>query len=168
MTLDDLLKLPEELIERAWKAIEERRRNKSRAEGEACEARIKRAEQGHGDFRPEELHYAAVMRCACGHGMAYPESIAPMGGAWYCSAILKGVADREVEHTGAHPFAFWSIKSEDQAFRTGGQSTRPANEPLRDFTKGELARWGGTPPPRSMPADHAPLKKETSNGNDPA
>lgn len=151
MTLDDLLKLPEDLIERAWKAVEERRRERYQRAAASTEERIAKAHQGHGDFKPLELHYAGTMRCVCGHGMAYPDSIGPSG-AWYCSAILKGVADRTVPHTPAHSFMSWSIKSEDQCYRVGGRSTRPADEPLRDHTKAELARWGGTPPPRVMPA----------------
>lgn len=154
MTVDDLLKLPEELIERAWKAVEERRRQKFAQEAQDTDARIQKALRGEGDFQPLELHYAAVDRCRCGHGMAYPEHIGPMGGAWYCSAILKGVAPHGSEHSGALPFAFWSVKSEDQCYRVGGRSTRPADEPLREFTKQELARWGGTPPPRTMPNEH--------------
>lgn len=150
MTLDDLLKLPEDLIERAWKAIEERRRQHHANREQETHWRILQAKSGHGDFKPLELHYAASMRCVCGHGMAYPNGIG-MGGAWYCSAILKGVADCSVEHSPEHPFSFWSIKSEDQCYRVGGRSTRPADEPLRDHTKAELARWGGTPPERVMP-----------------
>jgi hypothetical protein len=155
MTLDDLLKLPEELIEQAHKAIEERRRAAYVAAADATEARIRQADAGKGDFKPLELHYAGVMRCMCGHGMAYPGSIG-MGGAWYCSAILKGVADTAVMHLGPHPFSFWSIKSEDQCYRVGGASTRPPDEPLRDFTVKELARWGGTPPPRVVPSPDLP------------
>jgi hypothetical protein len=155
MTLDDLLKLPEELIEAAHKAVEERRRARYVATAEATEARIRKADAGNGDFKPLELHYAGVMRCMCGHGMAYPEGIA-MGGAWYCSAILKGVADRSVMHLPAHSFMSWSIKSEDQCYRVGGASTRPADEPLRDFTVSEHARWGGAVPPRVMPSPDLP------------
>ena len=150
MNIDDLLNLPEDLIERAWKAVEERRLERYRAKAETTDQRIEKALRGNGDFQPLELHYAGTMRCVCGHGMAYPEGIGGMG-AWYCSAILKGVADRNVEHSPSHPFAFWSIKSEDQCYRTGGRSTRPADEPLRDLTKAELARWGDTPPARVMP-----------------
>lgn len=161
MTLDDLLNLPEDLIESAWKAIEERRRERCRSAEATTEDRIAKAHRGHGDFKPLELHYAALMRCVCGHGMAYPDSIG-VHGAWYCSAILKGVADPTVPHTPSHSFMSWSIKSEDQCYRVGGRSTRPPDEPLRDHTKAELARWGGTPPDRVMPSIELgdPFRKE--------
>lgn len=155
MTLEDLLKLPEELIEKAHAAIVERRNERYRSDAKTVETRIALAERGYGDFKPEELNYAGTMRCACGHGMAYPEKIG-MGGAWYCSAILKGEADRDVTHTGAHPFTFWSIKSETQAGRVGGRTTRPADEPLHPRYLEECVRCNVQPQQRTMPAEHAP------------
>ena len=94
-----------------------------REEVELTAARIKNAEAGKGDFTVYELVYAAMTRCFCGAGMAYPEGVG-MHGAWYCSAILLGQADREVEHTSAYPFMFYEIKSESQPSQNGF-TTRP-------------------------------------------
>ena len=87
--------------------------------------------------------------------MAYPEDIG-IRGAWYCSAILKGVADRSVEHLPAFSFMDWSIKSEDQCFRVDGRSTRPPEEPWREHTLSEQRRWGGTVPSRDVPSPDLP------------
>lgn len=95
----------------------------SRAEAEAVAKRIKKAMLGNGDFTPFELLYAATFRCRCGAGMAYPEDTGSAG-SWYCSAILHGQASRDVDHTPAHPFAFYEPKSESQPSAYGA-STRP-------------------------------------------
>lgn len=94
-----------------------------REEAEATAERIKKAELGNGDFTVYELTYASSCRCACGVGMAYPENIG-MHGAWYCSDILQGRADRNVEHTAPYPFMYYSIKSESQPSQNG-LTTRP-------------------------------------------
>ena len=64
-------------------------------------------------FTDDELRYSAVTLCPCGHGLAYPKDCIP-GHYWDCSAILKGIADKNVEHTGQLPFASNSIKGESE------------------------------------------------------
>lgn len=96
----------------------------AKSEAEATEQRIKRAEQGAGNFTVYELLYAAQFRCVCSAGMAYPDGIG-IHGAWYCSAILLGQAAPGTEHTPAHPFSFYEVKSEAQPSRAGA-TTRPA------------------------------------------
>ncbi len=68
-----------------------------------------------------KLIYSAYSRCPCGAGLAY----APGGEHyWDCSAILLGVANREVMHTGKLPFTFYEVKSELQPSAYGA-TTRP-------------------------------------------
>jgi hypothetical protein len=95
----------------------------ARVEAEACARRLKQADLGAGDFTLYELLFAAGFRCICGAGMAYPDSVG-MHGAWYCSAILLGQAAPTTEHTPAHPFAFYKVKSEGQPTQAGA-TTRP-------------------------------------------
>jgi hypothetical protein len=96
----------------------------ARKEAETTERRLKRAELGLGDFTVYELLFAATFRCKCGAGMAYPDGISAMHGAWYCSAILLGEATLGTEHTPAHPFAYYRVKSEGQPTQPGA-TTRP-------------------------------------------
>jgi hypothetical protein len=75
MTLEDLLKLPEELLEKAHAALVERRNNRYRAEEAAVAQRLKLAEAGHGDFKDGELTYGPAWRtrstsARTGHGIA--------------------------------------------------------------------------------------------------
>lgn len=77
----------------------------------------------HPAFTDAELTYAATARCRCGAGYAYPNG-SGIHGRWDCSAILKGVAAHGTEHDGALPFAFYSVKSEQQP-SAGGLTTRP-------------------------------------------
>jgi hypothetical protein len=73
------------------------------------------------------LIYAAWTRCPCGAGLAYDpagESGQPFRGFWDCSAILLGTANPSVKHEGQLPFAFYSVKSENQP-SAGGATTRP-------------------------------------------
>jgi hypothetical protein len=79
--------------------------------------------KGTGSFTDDELTYAAYARCLCGEGMAYPKKGAP-NGYWDCSAILKGTARQDIKHEVKLPFAFWSVKSENQP-SAGGATTRP-------------------------------------------
>lgn len=62
-------------------------------------------------FTDDELIYSAATLCACGHGLAYPKKC---GGNhyWDCSAILKGIEDKTVKHSGRLPFAFYDVKGE--------------------------------------------------------
>ncbi len=64
-------------------------------------------------FTDEELHYSAYSLCPCGHGLAYPEGC---GGFhyWDCSAILKGIADKNVTHTSPLPFSMYDVKGESE------------------------------------------------------
>jgi hypothetical protein len=64
-------------------------------------------------FKDEELHYSATVRCPCGHGLAYPKDCGPKH-YWDCSAILKGIADKNVKHTDQLPFIFYDIKGEHE------------------------------------------------------
>ena len=82
--------------------------------------RIRRINQGDTSaaFTDDVLVYAAATRCECGAGMAYPTSIGP-NGAWHCSDILtfRTATSASLEakmHTNPLPFAFYSIKSENQ------------------------------------------------------
>lgn len=100
----------------------------ARIEAEETERRLKQADSGAGDFTVYELLFSAGFRCVCGAGMAYPDGIG-MHGAWYCSAILLGQAAPETEHTPAHPFSFYSVKSEGQP-SIRGATTRPTGTHL--------------------------------------
>lgn len=75
-------------------------------------------------FTDDELVYAAVLLCPCGHGLAYPKDCGP-GHYWDCSAILKGIANPDVEHSGRLPFAFYSVKSENDRNGTTRGVIRP-------------------------------------------
>lgn len=75
-------------------------------------------------YTPEQLRFAAVSRCRCGAGLAYPRDM-NLRGYWECSAILLGEATPSMDHDGPYPFMFWSILSEEQKARTGGATTRP-------------------------------------------
>lgn len=68
--------------------------------------------KGNPVFSDEELLYSATALCPCGHGLAYPKDCG-INHYWDCSAILRGIADPNVEHTGKLPFAFYNIKSEN-------------------------------------------------------
>lgn len=96
-----------------------------REEEEAIAARLKLAQQGKGDFSLEELRFAATSRCSCGAGFAYPINVG-MGGSWECSDILRGQAEAGSSHSGAMPFSFYEVKSEEnERYRDRGITTRP-------------------------------------------
>lgn len=117
----------------------------ARAEAEVTEKRLKQADQGKGDFTLYELLFAAQFRCVCGAGMAYPDGIG-MHGAWYCSAILLGQAAPGTEHTPAHPFMFYEVKSEAQPTQRGA-TTRPQGTHIETEPSyachncGNVGRW---------------------------
>jgi len=94
-----------------------------KSQAEATGHRIIMAKGGHGNFSEEELVYAATARCECGAGMAYPTDIDP-NGAWYCSDILKGVADKTKVHSRPMAFYMYEVKSEHQS-SAEGKTTRP-------------------------------------------
>lgn len=82
-----------------------------------------------GRARPllERLRFAAHARCRCRLGLAYDpwgESGRAGRGAWTCSGVLLGTADRNVQHDEPKPFAFYEIESEGQPSACGA-STRP-------------------------------------------
>lgn len=60
--------------------------------------RFKQRMESPEPFTDEELIYAAEEYCPCGHGLAYPDGCG-IDHYWDCSAILKGTADEEAEHT---------------------------------------------------------------------
>ena len=78
-------------------------------------------------FNDSELVYSAVTLCPCGHGLAYPKDCGP-NHYWDCSAILRGIADRDAKHTGQLPFAFYAIKAEGEN-STSDASTRGVFRP---------------------------------------
>jgi hypothetical protein len=70
-------------------------------------------------FTDDELHYSRHTLCPCGHGLAYPKNCGPFH-YWDCSAILKGIANKNVEHTGRLPFTTYDIKGEREGETTRG------------------------------------------------
>lgn len=70
-------------------------------------------------FTDDELRYSRYTLCPCGHGLAYPKECG-INHYWDCSAVLKGIADPNVEHTGQLPFAFYSVKAENDQESTRG------------------------------------------------
>lgn len=64
-------------------------------------------------FTDDELRYSATIRCPCGHGLSYPKDCG-MRHYWDCSAILKGIADKNVQHVDKLPFSLYNIKSESE------------------------------------------------------
>lgn len=78
-------------------------------------------------FTDEELFYSTYNLCPCGHGLAYPKGC---GGNhhWDCSAILKGAADKSVEHTGKLPFSFYDVKGESEHRGTTRGIFKPQKE----------------------------------------
>lgn len=82
-------------------------------------------------FTDDELVYSAINLCPCGHGLAYPKDC---GGDhyWDCSAILKGIADKEAEHCAQLPFMMTKIKSENNPLPGGVKhTTRGRFEPKK-------------------------------------
>ncbi|HVZ89614.1 MAG TPA: hypothetical protein VHG72_21815 [Polyangia bacterium] len=72
----------------------------------------------------DDLKWAAIARCVCRAGLAYPKFIGDPHGHWICSAVLLGSGAPDSEHDKPKPFAFWSIKSDDQP-SANGATTRP-------------------------------------------
>ncbi len=64
-------------------------------------------------FTDDELTYSATTLCPCGHGLAYPKACG-IHYHWDCSAILKGIADKNIEHTSQLPFVYYDIKGESE------------------------------------------------------
>lgn len=78
-------------------------------------------------FTDDELFYSASSLCPCGHGLAYPKDCGPSH-YWDCSAILKGIADKNVKHTDQLPFAFYDVKGEGERNGTTRGVFRPKPE----------------------------------------
>lgn len=101
--------------------ITEEQYQEARAKRDAADAIVQayfRQEQRRGKernssgkpFEASELKYAAVARCPCGHGLAYPDNLG--ASYWDCAGVLMGLVDLNVQHTDKLPFAFYSVKSE--------------------------------------------------------
>lgn len=84
-------------------------------------------------FTDDELIYSATALCPCGHGLAYPKECG-IQHYWDCSAILKGIADPRVMHTGQLPFAFYKVKGESERNGTtrGVFRPKPGNPTCND------------------------------------
>lgn len=93
---------------------------RARAQSDAVSERVNRTRRGDTSaaFSADELRFAAYERCVCGAGMAYPIGCSPHD-AWHCSAILRGIASRELVHSSPMPFQFYEIKSEGQPSANG-------------------------------------------------
>lgn len=91
-------------------------------------------------FTDYELLYAAVGRCRCGAGLAYPldHDYARELRAWVCSRVLKeetegpayrklpfGADSVEGEHD-AFDWAFYKVREESSVNNEGGFTTRPS------------------------------------------
>lgn len=113
-------------LEAQLKPLQQRQRELREQQSNEVEKRIKLSHAGKGDFKLNELRFAAFDRCSCGAGMAYPVNISPSG-SWDCSAILRGLAEAGSTHSSSMPFAFWEVKSEDQP-SANGHTTRPVEE----------------------------------------
>lgn len=99
------------------------------SDANSIEDKIKRCNRMEDKFNPDELLFAAYARCSCGYGLAYPLNIG-IHGAWYCSSILLGTAEKGSTHDSALPFAFYEIKSENQPSAQGA-TTRPKVELIK-------------------------------------
>lgn len=99
---------------------EETIRQYNKEQMEAFELRLKE----NPIFTDEELRYSAETLCPCGHGIAYPIACGPFH-YWDCSAILKGIADTNIKHTGQLPFTTYEVKSEGEGKGTTRGVFRP-------------------------------------------
>jgi hypothetical protein len=79
----------------------------------------------------EELKYSAVTLCPCGHGLAYPKEASPHH-YWDCSAILKGIADKTVDHTAKLPFMYYDVKGESEERGTTRGVFRPKTSGVKE------------------------------------
>lgn len=73
-------------------------------------------------FTDDELIYSAFNLCPCGHGLAYPKGCGA-NHHWDCSGILKGIADKNIEHCPQMPFSMTNIKSENSTLPGGAKNT---------------------------------------------
>ena len=121
-----MIKSEEDAILAQADAINARRAQTYKEEADAVQERQKKilaGDSGAVPFVDSELVYAAVARCDCGAGYAYPQHCGPFH-YWDCSAIMKGVARTDMKHSPQYPFSFYDIKSEGQP-SANGKTTRP-------------------------------------------
>lgn len=109
-----------EALQAELKPLQEKLREIDTQEANSCEAKVKACYAMKDKFTPDELRYSREAKCECGAGLAYPKATGLQEGAWHCSAILTGVADKKVLHTGRLPFSMYEVKSEND-----NQTTRP-------------------------------------------
>ncbi|GAB1376888.1 hypothetical protein MASR1M48_17400 [Lactococcus petauri] len=83
-------------------------------QNEIANKRYKEFQEGNAPYTDEELYYSRESLCPCGHGLAYVKKCGSEQKYWDCSAILKGIADSSVQHTGQLPFAFYDVKGEQE------------------------------------------------------
>ncbi len=79
-------------------------------------------------FADDELIYAALTLCPCGHGLAYPKNPGSLKRQWECSAVLRNLSGVGPEHSPALPFSCYEIKSEQQP-SANGATTRGVFKP---------------------------------------
>lgn len=128
MNEEEQLRAQIEDLEKQLKPKKERLQQISAQRGKAVQQRIEAALKGRGDFKLDELRFAAYERCSCGAGFAYPVDIdirLPNRACWDCSAILRGLAEHGSSHSNSMPFAFYEVKSENQP-SANGATTRPS------------------------------------------
>ena len=126
MSREEELKEQIQVLENQIKPLKEELNNLWKEQAKNVEERIEKCYTHSDKFEPKELRYAAVARCVCGAGFAYPKN-SGMDGCWHCSAILTGVAEKGTTHDSALPFRFYEVKSEDQP-SAEGRTTRNENE----------------------------------------
>lgn len=106
-------------------------------ESELASVRKKMADEHQAKLKStavaDRLVYSSHSRCPCGAGLAYDPLFedensvfkGPLSGYWDCSAILLGVADQSVTHTGKLPFSFYDVKCERQPSANGTNTRIP-------------------------------------------
>ena len=104
--------ISQEQYDQAVKQVEENQKVINQYHTEKADTFEKRMKE-NPIFTDEELLYSAYSLCPCGHGLAYPKNC---GGFhyWDCSAILKGIAEKNVKHVDKMPFTFYSVKGESE------------------------------------------------------
>lgn len=129
MSRKDELQQQIEAFEKQIEPLEEELNQLIVSERKIAQQRILLANQGRGDFKLDELTFAAFSRCDCGAGLAYPPN-AGLWGSWMCSDILLGRAipankEGAKTHIDGYPFSMYEIKSENQT-SANGMTTRPS------------------------------------------
>lgn len=94
--------------------------------------RLRADRRKRGTYLDRDLKYAAIVRCQCGAGLAYPVGVVfrkHLPHQWDCSAVLKGTYRSDAVHD-SYPFAFYDINSEGQPSACG-HTTRPGVKSIR-------------------------------------